>query len=317
MAVGSSACSARSCTSGCWPRCPPGVLQFNRAVDRFEQDETGVRLHLRDGEVIEADVLVGADGIDSLVRRTLWGDARSASTTCTSSAGSPSTSRRPRRTRAVPPAPQPDRAGQLDVIRSKGRDGYQWWVLGAHAAREAFDGDLHGTAAAMAAGFPAPLPELIAATDPANVQRWVLRDRKPLKQWSKGRATIVGDAAHPTCPYAAYGAGMATEDGYFLGAPLRRGRPVRLRCRTAGLAGLRDAAQAAHRPPGPAGVVLGKLFHHAPPPLQAVRDVVLDHTPFLQKVVGDSAPREILKQLAEIDAAEERFAVARKPEENS
>ena len=52
---------------------PPGVLQVNRAVDRFEQDETGVRLHLSDGEVIEADVLVGADGIDSLVRRTLWG----------------------------------------------------------------------------------------------------------------------------------------------------------------------------------------------------------------------------------------------------
>jgi 2-polyprenyl-6-methoxyphenol hydroxylase-like FAD-dependent oxidoreductase len=63
--------------------------------------------------------------------------------------------------------------------------------------------------------------------------------------------------------------------------------------------------------------VLGKLFHHAPPPPQAVRDAVLDRTPFLQKVVGESAPGEILKQLAEIDAAEERFAVAQKPEKNS
>jgi 2-polyprenyl-6-methoxyphenol hydroxylase-like FAD-dependent oxidoreductase len=48
---------------------PPGVLQVNRSVQRIEQDETEVRLHMADGEVISADVLVGADGIDSLVRR--------------------------------------------------------------------------------------------------------------------------------------------------------------------------------------------------------------------------------------------------------
>ena len=52
--------------------------------------------------------------------------------------------------------------------------------------------------------------------------RWEIRDRKPLKQWSKGRVTILGDAAHPTSPYAAYGAGMSIEDGYFLTAELER-----------------------------------------------------------------------------------------------
>lgn len=54
---------------------PPGVLQVNRSVQRIEQDEAEVQLHMADGEVIRVDVLVGADGIDSLVRRTLWGDA--------------------------------------------------------------------------------------------------------------------------------------------------------------------------------------------------------------------------------------------------
>ena len=53
---------------------PPGVLRVNRDVQRIEQDEAGVRLHMADGEVTTAEVLVGADGIDSLVRRTLWGD---------------------------------------------------------------------------------------------------------------------------------------------------------------------------------------------------------------------------------------------------
>jgi len=37
--------------------------------------------------------------------------------------------------------------GSWSAIRSKGQDGYQWWVLGAHDAREAFSGDLHGAAA--------------------------------------------------------------------------------------------------------------------------------------------------------------------------
>jgi 2-polyprenyl-6-methoxyphenol hydroxylase-like FAD-dependent oxidoreductase len=35
----------------------------------------------------------------------------------------------------------------------------------------------------------------------AALQRWEIRDRPPLKQWSKGRVTLLGDAAHPTSPY--------------------------------------------------------------------------------------------------------------------
>ena len=42
-------------------------------------------------------------------------------------------------------------------------------------------------------------------------------------------------------------------------------------------------------------IVLGELIHHAPPPVQAVRDAVADPTPLLQKVVGESARGEILK----------------------
>lgn len=72
----------------------------------------------------------------------------------------------------------------------------------------------------MAAEFAAPLPQLIAATNLGNMQRRVLRDRKKLPQWSKDRATLVGDAAHPTSPHAAYGAGMASEDDYLLGRRL-------------------------------------------------------------------------------------------------
>ena len=58
--------------------------------------------------------------------------------------------------------------------------------------------------------------------------------------------------------------------------------------------------------------ILGKVFHHAPAPLQAVRDAILDHTPFLQKVVGESSPGEILAQISAIDEAEQSFAAVRR-----
>jgi 2-polyprenyl-6-methoxyphenol hydroxylase-like FAD-dependent oxidoreductase len=161
--------------------------------------------------------------------------------------------------------------------------------------------DLKAAATALAAQFPAPLPGLVAATADADVQRWVLRDRPALPQWSRGRATLVGDAAHPTSPYAAYGAGMSIEDGYFLGVALRG---VDLTDPVAVAAAL-EAYEAPRRPHTAQQVqqayLLGKVFHHTPAVLRPVRDFVFDHTPFLQKVAGDSNPKLINEQLALIE----------------
>ena len=287
---------------------PAGVLQVDRTVDSFDDDETGARLQMAGGEVIEADVVVGADGIDSLVRRTLWGDAAKREHNLHIFGGFTFDETVPAEKGLCIISHSRTVQGSWTSIRNKGRDGFQWWVLGAHDASAEFTGDLHGTATLMGAEFSAPLPQLIAATDPGNVQRWVLRDRKALKQWSKGRATLVGDAAHPTSPYAAYGAGMATEDGYFLG---RRLAGVDLADYAAVRAAL-DAFEAPRRPHTARQVqqafVLGKVFHHAPAPLRAVRDAILDRTPFLQKVVGESSPGEILAQISAIDEAEQRFS---------
>jgi 2-polyprenyl-6-methoxyphenol hydroxylase-like FAD-dependent oxidoreductase len=106
----------------------------------------------------------------------------------------------------------------------------------------------------------------------------------PLKRWSNGRITLAGDAAHATSPYAAYGAGMSISDGYFLGQ------------RLAGV----DLADTAAVVAALQAYVLGRVFHHAPAPLRPIRDYVLDHTPFLQKQVGERSPGEIIDQLAEM-----------------
>ncbi|MDP5181663.1 NAD(P)/FAD-dependent oxidoreductase [Blastococcus sp. BMG 814] len=280
---------------------PPGVLRFGQQVDRIEQDGRAVTLHFADGTTAEHDVLVGADGIDSLVRRTLWGDAPKrehrlhifGGFTFDDVAGTVPNRCVLTHSRTV--------QGSWTSIRHKGRDGHQWWVLTSTDPDAPAPADLKAAATELAAGFPAPLPGLIAATEPENVQRWVLRDRPALRQWSKGRATLVGDAAHPTSPYAAYGAGMSIEDGYFLGVALRG---VDL----TDLAVVRQALQSYEDPRKPhtakqvqMAYVLGKVFHHAPAPLRPVRDFVFDHTSFLQRMAGDSNPREINEQLALIE----------------
>lgn len=135
----------------------------------------------------------------------------------------------------------------------------------------------------------------------------MLRDRKPLKRWSQGRVTLAGDAAHATSPYAAYGAGMAIEDGYFLG---RRLAGLDLTSYPAVQAAL-DAYETPRRPHTARQTqqawILGKVFHHAPAPLRPGRDLILDHTPLLQKVVGESSPKEIISQLDDITQAEKTF----------
>jgi salicylate hydroxylase len=64
--------------------------------------------------------------------------------------------------------------------------------------------------------YPAAL-QLIRAISPGTLFKWGLRDREPLQQYSKGRVTMLGDAAHPMTPFLGQGACMAIEDALLLG----------------------------------------------------------------------------------------------------
>ena len=57
-----------------------------------------------------------------------------------------------------------------------------------------------------------PIPDLIRGTGPATVIKTGMYDRRPVKKWSRGRVTLLGDAAHPTTPNMGQGGCMAIED---------------------------------------------------------------------------------------------------------
>ncbi|PCD02787.1 salicylate hydroxylase [Sphingomonas spermidinifaciens] len=281
---------------------PPGVLRLGRDVARIDDHGDGVRLTFSDGAVEEADVVIGADGINSFVRRQLWGEEPIRRQFLHLVGGYLFLDEAPEGVGIL----SHDRTTQVSYtpIRHEGKWGYEWWVLEAFRPDDPLPTDLVEFCRVRARGFPQRVRDLIEATPPEHMQRWEIRDRPPLKQWSKGRVTLVGDAAHPTSPYAAYGAGMSIEDGYFLARELDA-IDVRDAAAVAGALQRYEDRRKPHTFKVTQGAYFtGRMFHHLPAPLRPLRDFVFDHTPFLQKMVGDDMPVHILSQLAEIEDAE-------------
>jgi salicylate hydroxylase len=73
--------------------------------------------------------------------------------------------------------------------------------------------DQAGDPALLHAHFKGQVPSVLRMLEKINVWKmWVLCDREPVKNWSQGRVTLIGDAAHPMLQYLAQGACMALED---------------------------------------------------------------------------------------------------------
>ncbi len=205
---------------------------LNSAVEHFEQTADQVTVRASSVGTLAADMLVGADGLWSVVRQGLLGDGPPRRTGHLAYRALVAQSSLPAslRSQHITVWLGPD----MHVVQYPVRCGEQLNLVGIvrgevpaaaiQPASESDPWDRHGDAMtfrAAVAGACAPLRELAEAI--AQWRLWVLCDRAPMvgpQQHGKGRIVLLGDAAHPMRPYLAQGAGMAIEDATALGAAL-------------------------------------------------------------------------------------------------
>jgi salicylate hydroxylase len=172
---------------------------------------------LSGGRQIEFDLIVGCDGIHSLVRKTLHGaqSPRFTGNMCW---------RALTPVDAFPPGlVAPDMTiwmGPLGHIVVYYVRGGQFVNMVASRETETWveeSWSVESSAQEMSAAFPKVGGDMRMLIDRAQrCFKWGLFDRDPLPWWSRGRITLLGDAAHPMLPFLAQGAAMAIEDGFVL-----------------------------------------------------------------------------------------------------
>lgn len=196
----------------------PDCIHLGAAVKGVTNLPDGVELHLSDGSTATGDILVGADGVRSTVRKCLFGDDETTFTGMVAWRAVIPMERLPDRFREmvgwtwIGPGGHlvnyPLRGGKLmNMIGTIERDDWQvesWYEQGSieECARDF-------------AGWHEDVQTMIRAA-PA-VMKWAFMERPPRQKWSEGRSTLLGDACHATLPFLAQGAVMSIEDGVVLG----------------------------------------------------------------------------------------------------
>jgi len=197
-------------------RAMPGLIDLRAGTRVMGYSDLGSRVsvEIEDGAAIEGAALIGADGLWSKIRAKIVGD------------GDPIVSghiayRAVLKIDEVPEILAPYMedvvlwAGPKNhLVHYKLRRGELFNIVAVfHSDRYVEGWDSHGDPEELFKRFAGTAPEVQALLDKIETWRmWVLCDRLPVREWSKGRVALLGDAAHPMLQYLAAGAGMAMED---------------------------------------------------------------------------------------------------------
>ncbi|MFM1988067.1 MAG: hypothetical protein RJA99_1024 [Pseudomonadota bacterium] len=189
-------------------------------IERVEQDDAAVTVVDQHGERYRGVALIAADGVKSAVRAQYVNDP-------------------PRVTGHVVYRAVVDKADFPEALRWNAaslwagpkchlvhyplRGGEQYNIVVTFHSREREEwGVKDGSKEEVQSYFQGIVPMARQLIDlPKSWKRWATADRDPIGTWTFGRATLLGDAAHPTTQYMAQGACMALEDAVTLGEALR------------------------------------------------------------------------------------------------
>ncbi len=189
-------------------------LRVDSAIETFEHDGVNVQVQVG-AERLQADVLVGADGIHSRVRSALLGERPARFTGQIAWRGLVEADRLPPGL-VVPAATVWTSTGAHFVhyyVRAGAMVNFVGFTAGRRPSPESWsEPAAPGEIAQAFAGWPEPVRALIANQKGGCGWRSAVHDRAPSPDWVRGRVALLGDAAHPMPPYLAQGAGMAIED---------------------------------------------------------------------------------------------------------
>ena len=193
------------------------ALEASRGLTSFEERGNSVIVRCENGAEYEGAALIGADGLWSPTRAAIVGD------------GAPRVAGHVTYRGVVPTGDIIDRSHldsmtiwigpDLHLVQYRLRGGAVMNNVATVSSRRFRRGERKDF------GGWDELEEVFSRTDPrvremlryfGRDRNWVLHDRDPVTHWTRGRATLLGDAAHPTLQYLAQGANMAIEDGVVL-----------------------------------------------------------------------------------------------------
>ncbi len=204
-------------------RLGPERVSLGRRCSGIIESGSSVRLAFEDGSTVDADVVIGADGIHSAVRTALQGPQSARFSRAAAWRGLvPAELVADLNLAVCSTATLGPGAHFVHYFVSAGRF-VNWvgvaptdtWTDESWSAPGKLD-----EALADFEGWNPMVIRLIEAMSGSTVYRWAMYDRDPLPVWGEGAVTLLGDACHPMLPYMAQGAAQAIEDAAVLAGVL-------------------------------------------------------------------------------------------------